>query len=159
MRHNKRRSCAAPSYAALSSRPPNSRCQCSRKLSWRFALSMLRGGAVPGSGSSATLRGPVWGLQPPDGGDRSHGHWGTSHVGAGWKYPGRGLGTGCGSVCASTLLPCPGPRVAIPTRPCRTPGKLTGKESRHLCLSTSSERVLPSGAQDQVERAAELLIW
>lgn len=39
------------------SRPPNSCCQCSRKLSGRFVLSMLRGGAGPGSGSSGTQRG------------------------------------------------------------------------------------------------------
>ncbi|CAO2640108.1 Evc2, partial [Lemmus lemmus] len=46
------RRCAAPSHAA-----PNSRCQCSRKLSWRLSLSMLRGGAGLGSGSSGTPRG------------------------------------------------------------------------------------------------------
>lgn len=40
-----------------SSWPLNSRCQCSRKLSKSFALSMLRGGAGPGSGSSDTQPG------------------------------------------------------------------------------------------------------
>lgn len=46
------RRCAAPSHAA-----PNSRCQCSRKLSRRLSLSMLCGGAGLGSGSSGTPRG------------------------------------------------------------------------------------------------------
>lgn len=94
----------------------------------------------PGVRKLRDSAGPVWGLQPPDGGDRSHGCWGTSHVGAGWEYPGGGPGTGRGSACASTLLPSPEPRVAIPARPCRTPGKLAGKESGRLCLSPSSAR-------------------
>lgn len=102
-----------------------------------------RGG--PGVRKLRDSAGPVWGLRPPDGGDGSHGRWGTSHVGAGRDYPGRGPGTRSGSACASTLLPCPGPRVAIPARPSRTSGKLAGKESRRLCLSPSSERVLPCG--------------
>lgn len=90
-----------------------------------------RGG--PGVRKLRDSEGPVWGLQPPDGGDGSHGRRGTSHVGAGWEYPGRGPGTGRGSARASNLLPCPGPRVAIPARPSRTPGKLAGKEGGRLC--------------------------
>lgn len=140
-------------------RPPNSRCQRSRKLSRRFALSMLRGGGGPGVRKLRNSAGPVWGLQPPDGGDGPHGRWGTSHVGAGWEYPDRRPGTGRGSACTSTLLPCPGPRVTISARPSRTLGKLAGKESWSLCLSPSSERVLPCRAQDQVEGEAELFAW
>lgn len=118
----------APSYAAR--RPPNSRCQCSRKLSRRFALSMLRGGAVPGSGSSATLRGLC--------GVCGHQMGVTGPTGAG----GRATWVLAGNILAAVLVLGAGPHALPPSFPAQGPG--------------SPSRPGPAGprASSQVRRAS-----
>lgn len=91
-----------------------------------------RGG--PGVRKLRDSAGPMWGLQPPDGGDGFHGRPGTSHVGAGWGRPGRSPGSGRRSPCLPTRLPGTGPRVAVQNRPRRTPTKRTGKGGGLLSL-------------------------
>lgn len=145
-----------------SPRPPNSRCQCSRKLSRRFALSMLRGGAVPGSGSSATLRGLC--------GVCSHQMGATGPTGAGE----RATWVLVGNILAAALVLGAGPRALPHSFPAPGPGSPSGpgpagprassqvrRAGACVCLHPLQDdvSVSPYGAQDQVEGEAELSAW
>lgn len=108
MGHSKRRSCAAPSYAARGLQTPEA--SVPEKLSRRFALSMLRGGAVPGSGSSTTLRGLC--------GVCSHQMGATGPTGAG----GRATWVLVGNILAAALVLGAGQRALPPSFPALGPG-------------------------------------
>lgn len=99
------RRCVAPSHAA-----PNSRCLCSRKLSSRLSLSMLRGGAGPGSGSSGVPRGLC--------GVCGHQMGATGPTGA----RGRATWVLAGGVLAAALVLGAGPRAFSPAFPALGPG-------------------------------------